>query len=161
MWDILIQNLPLAILLVLAIIICGADLIKAIDVWKKKRKERVDQEVQNQQERNILQSELTEIKNSLVQMHVKIDNQDKRFEAVEKRLDDLTESDKNDIKSWITEQYQKFYVNQGWIDAYSADTIDHRYEDYKKEGGNSFIDTLIERLHSLPIPINGSQENNK
>ena len=151
MWDLLLQNLPLAIILTIAVIICGADLIKAIDTWRKKRKERVDQEVQQQNEKNTVQSELKEIKSLLAQMHTKIDGQDKRFEAVEKRLDDLTESDKNDIKSWITEQYQKFYVNQGWIDAYSADTIDHRYADYKKEGGNSFIDTLMERLHSLPM----------
>ena len=30
-WDTIIQNLPLIILLGLAVIICGADLIKAID----------------------------------------------------------------------------------------------------------------------------------
>ena len=141
MWDILLQNLPLTILLGLAVIICGADLIKAIDVWRKKRKERIDREAQQITEENTLHQTLLDMQASLTQLHNKIDGQDDRFEKIERRLDDLTESDKNDIKSWITEQYQKFYVNQGWIDAYSADTIDHRYADYKKEGGNSFIDT--------------------
>ena len=151
MWDILIQNLPLAILLVLATIICGADLIKAIGVWKAKRKEKIDAVVQKKEEENELHKTLKDMQASLAQLHNKVDDRDKRLEKIEKRLDDLTESDKNDIKSWITEQYQKFYVNQGWIDAYSADTLDHRYVDYKKEGGNSFIDQLMERLHSLPM----------
>lgn len=151
MWETLLKNIPLTIILILAIIICGADLIKAIGVWKGKRKEKIDAEVHKKEEENELNQTLKDIQSSLSQMHNKIDEQDKRFDSMEKRLNDLTESDKNDIKSWITEQYQKFYVNQGWIDAYSADTIDHRYADYKKEGGNSFIDTLIERLHSLPM----------
>jgi Sec-independent protein translocase protein TatA len=151
MWDVLLQHLPLAIILIIAIIICGADLIKAIGTWAEKRKERIDKEVNKIEAEHDLQATLKQIKESLSQMNAKIDNQDSRFGKVEKRLDDLTESDKNNIKSWITEQYQKFYITQGWIDAYSADTIDHRYQDYKKEGGNSFIDTLMERLHSLPM----------
>ena len=151
MWDLIIQNLPTVILIILAIILCGAELIKAISVWKSKGKEVVDENVQKREEEKELQKTLKDIQTSLSQMHNKIDDQDRRFEKMEKRLDDLTESDKNDIKSWITEQYQKFYVNQGWIDAYSADTIDHRYADYKKEGGNSFIDTLMARLHELPM----------
>ena len=151
MWDILLQNLPLTILLVLAIIICGADLIKAIGVWKDKRKEKIDAQVHKKEEENELHQTLKDMQASLNQLHNKMDDRDKRLEKIEKRLDDLTESDKNDIKSWITEQYQKFYVNQGWIDAYSADTLDHRYVDYKKEGGNSFIDQLMERLHGLPM----------
>ena len=158
-WETIIQNLPLIIILGLAIIICGADLIKAIGVWRKKRKEVIDKEVNKVITENELHKTLSDLQSSLTQLHEKIDDRDKRLENIEKRLDDLTESDKNDIKSWITEQYQKFYVNQGWIDAYSADTLDHRYADYKKEGGNSFIDTLMERLHSLPMCP--PQKNNK
>lgn len=151
MWDTLLQNIPLVILLIIAIIICGADLIKAIGVWKAKSDEKMNEKVHKKEEETELQQTLKDLHLSLTQLHNKVDDRDKRLEKIEKRLDDLTESDKNDIKSWITEQYQKFYVNQGWIDAYSADTIDHRYADYKKEGGNSFIDTLMERLHSLPM----------
>jgi hypothetical protein len=71
--------------------------------------------------------------------------------SAEETLKNLTISDMNDIKAWIVDQYHKFYTEQGWIDAFNADTLDKRYEDYKKEGGNSYIDTLMERLHSLPM----------
>jgi hypothetical protein len=79
----------------------------------------------------------------------------KRLEAVETTVNNLVESDKNDIRAWIVEQYHKFYVHQGWIDAFSADTIEKRYADYKKEGGNSYVEELIKRLHSLPMDPQG------
>ena len=151
MWDILLQNLPLIIILILAVIICGADLIKAIGVWNSKRKEKIDCEIKRKEREDELVKTLKNLEESLNNANTKLANQDKRFEDMEKKLNGLIESDKNDIKAWITDEYQKFYVEQRWIDAYSADTIDHRYADYKKEGGNSFIDTLVERLHSLPM----------
>ena len=42
MWDTLLNNLPLAIVLIIAAIICGADLIKAISVWRAERKKKID-----------------------------------------------------------------------------------------------------------------------
>ena len=151
MWDILLQHLPFTILIILAIIICGADLIKAISVWKAKRKERIQQGVQEQQEKNTLTETLKNLQTSINFIHEKFDKQDERFEEIEIKIKDLTESDMHDIKAWIVEQYHKFYIQQGWIDAFSADTLDHRYEDYKKEGGNSYIDTLMNQLHTLPM----------
>ena len=151
MWDILLQNLPTVILLIIVGIICGADLIKAIAVWKKERDDRVGKQVEKKQKENDLNTTLLNFQSSLEQLHKKLDDQDKRFTDIENKIKDLTESDMHDIKSWIVDQYHKFYIEQGWIDAFNADTLDKRYEDYKKEGGNSYIDTLMKRLHSLPM----------
>ena len=151
MWDILLQHLPLTIILTIAVIICGADLIKAIGVWKAKRKERVDAEVKKQEDENKLTETLKNMQTQLSEIDKKLVCQDTRFTKIEERLEALTESDMHDIKSWIVDQYHKFYVEQGWIDAFSADTIEHRYNDYKNEGGNSYIDQLMDRLHSLPM----------
>ena len=73
------------------------------------------------------------------------------MEIAEERLNDLTVSDMHDIKAWIVEQYHRFYGQQGWIDAFSAETIDRRYMDYVKEGGNSYVENLINQLHTLPM----------
>ena len=160
MWDILIQNLPLAILLVLAIIICGADLIKAIKVWKEHKDEKINKQIESCNKETELINTLTSLQNKLNDIEEKLTNQNERFTSIETRLDDLTESDMHDIKSWIVDQYHKFYNEQGYIDAFSADTIEHRYNDYKKEGGNSYIDTLMDRLHSLPMdaPADNNRE---
>lgn len=65
------------------------------------------------------------------------------------KIDILLESDKDDIKAWITEQYYKF-TKQGSIDSYSLDCIEKRYDHYKQENGNSFVKTLMEEIRTLP-----------
>lgn len=151
MWDILTKNMPVVILIVVAIIICGADLIKAIGVWSKSRKDAITRIQQEYQEKQDILDEFEAIHDRFDQLDEKIDALGDRVCHTEKRINDLTMSDMHDIKAWIVEQYHKFYVEQGWIDAFNAETIDNRYEDYLKEGGNSYIKTLIDRLHTLPM----------
>lgn len=149
MWDIIIQNLPTIILVALAGIICGAELIKALKVWREEHDRRVGQRQAAQEHESSTQATLELILQRL-------DDISARLAAAEQRLQDLTESDMHDIKAWIVEQYHKFYNNQGWIDAFSAETIDKRYEDYLKEGGNSYVENLIAQLHSLSMDPNQS-----
>lgn len=153
-WKFLSENLLLAILVVVAIIICGADLIKAIGVWRQRGEEKL------QKNRN-LTDDLKKIQESLELLHNKVDKQDEHLNDIDVKIRDLTDSDMHDIKSWIVDKYHIFFEEQGWIDAFNADTIDKRYEDYKKEGGNSYIDTLMERLHSLPMDPEFSIHKNK
>lgn len=61
----------------------------------------------------------------------------------------LIESDKDDIKSYITECYHHF-MKQGWIDDYSLDCLEKRFSHYVQEGGNSFIEDLMKDLRKLP-----------
>ena len=72
-----------------------------------------------------------------------------RLNNLNTKIDVLLESDKDDIKAWITEQYYKF-TKQGSIDSYSLDCIERRYDHYKQENGNSFIKTLMEEIRTLP-----------
>ena len=151
MWSILIENLPLTILLILATIVCGADVIKGIKEWQKLRRERREQIRNEVLEENQEVEAYKQILKEISEMRKDIADQKKHLEDIDGKLQDLTSSDMHDIKGWIVEQYMKFYVGLGYIDSFTADTIEHRYQDYKKEGGNSYIDTLMERLHTLPI----------
>lgn len=62
----------------------------------------------------------------------------------------LVDSDKDDIKSWITAQHHHFCYDLKYIDDYSLDCIERRYSHYKDEGGNSFIGDLMKELRELP-----------
>ena len=62
----------------------------------------------------------------------------------------LIESDKDDIKAFITQQYHYFCEQKGWIDDYSMDCIEKRYSHYVEEKGNSFVKQLMEQLRALP-----------
>ncbi len=66
------------------------------------------------------------------------------------KVDLLISSDKDDIKSDITRDHHFFCYNQGWIDDYSLDCLEKRYEHYVDEHGNSFIEQLMEEVRKLP-----------
>lgn len=72
------------------------------------------------------------------------------FIKQEERLDLLTISDMDDIRSWIVKEYHHYVEDQKWIDDFSLDTIEKRYAHYKSEGGNSYIHGLVHELRSLP-----------
>lgn len=62
----------------------------------------------------------------------------------------LLESDKDDIKSWITEKHHYFCYEKKVIDDYSLDGIEKRYQHYVDEGGNSYAETLMKDIRALP-----------
>ena len=70
----------------------------------------------------------------------------------------LTESDKDDIKHAITKDHHYFCYKLKSIDDYSLDCIQKRYSHYKDEGGNSFIESLMQDLRALPRKL---EENNR
>ena len=66
------------------------------------------------------------------------------------KIDMLIESDKDDIKAYITSKHHHFCYEQKWIDDFSLDCLERRYAHYTEEGGNSFIKSFMEELRSLP-----------
>ena len=66
------------------------------------------------------------------------------------KIDLLVESDKDDIKAFITREYHYFCEQKGWIDDYSMDCIEKRYSHYVEEKGNSFVNQLMTTLRALP-----------
>lgn len=65
------------------------------------------------------------------------------------KIDLLIESDKDDIKAWITEKHHHHCYEKGWIDDYTMDCIEKRFKHYEDEGGNSFIANLMDEIRNL------------
>lgn len=61
----------------------------------------------------------------------------------------LLQSDKDEIKAWITEKHHYFCYEVKYINDYSLDCIERRYAHYIAEGGNSFVADLMSDLRSL------------
>ena len=81
------------------------------------------------------------------------ENQEKMSESINKlsaNVELLIDSDKDDIKSFITKEYHYFVEQKGWIDKFSFDCIEKRFNHYRDEGGNSFIEDLMSELRQLP-----------
>lgn len=66
------------------------------------------------------------------------------------KIDMLIDSDMDDIKSFITEKHHYFCYQLGWIDDFSLDCIEKRYDHYEDQGGNSFVGGLMVELRALP-----------
>lgn len=75
---------------------------------------------------------------------------DKKIQDLSKKIDTLISSDKDAIKSYITQKHHFFCYEQEWIDDFSLDCIERRYQHYKEEGGNTFIDGFMGELRQLP-----------
>lgn len=69
---------------------------------------------------------------------------------ISKKLDILMSSDKDDIKSFIVREHHYFCYQKKWIDDYSLDCLERRFEHYKEEKGNSFAEDLMKELRALP-----------
>ena len=74
----------------------------------------------------------------------------KSINKITKMIETLIESDKDDIKAYITKEHHYFVYQQKWIDDYSLDCIERRFSHYIEQGGNSFIAGLMQELRQLP-----------
>lgn len=80
-------------------------------------------------------------------------NQDEMMMTMEKlsnKIDVLIDSDKDDIKSFLVKEHHYFCYQRGWIDDYSLDCCEKRYKHYVQEGGNSFIEDMMNEIRDLP-----------
>ena len=86
------------------------------------------------------------VENKIDKMNQSINN---RFDAIEESIDTLKQSDMHDIKSWIVEKHHILMEN-GWVDDFTMDTLEKRFLDYVKEGGNTYVEKLMNEIRALP-----------
>lgn len=98
-----------------------------------------EQHIESMQRYNDLE---TKIGSFMETVNTKVDN-------IEGQLKQLTISDMHDIKGWIVEKHHKV-MKKGWIDDFTMDILEKRYNDYLKEGGNSYIANLMDEMRGLP-----------
>jgi hypothetical protein len=90
-------------------------------------------------------------------INTRLDSFDTTLDKIEGSVDKITdkvnilmESDKDDIKAFITREHHYFCYQKGWIDDYTLDCLEKRYSHYVQERGNSFIEQLMNEIRSLP-----------
>ncbi len=72
------------------------------------------------------------------------------LKKINEKITILLDSDKDDIKNFITEKHRYYCYVAKWIDDYSLECIEKRFQHYKTEGGNSFIDGFMKDIRELP-----------
>lgn len=129
------QIILFAVLLALAIKGC----VSFFD-WVSERNKKVHKQYQKP----------IEFQNNLQEHDEQIAKIQEQIQSLTDMVNLLIESDRDDIKAFITREYHYFCYQKGWIDDYSLDCIEKRYTHYQAEGGNSFVSTMMEDLRDLP-----------
>lgn len=93
---------------------------------------------------------LEQVKNINIQHTLDRQELIKKIDETKTTISVLLASDKDDIKSWITEKHHYFCYEKKVIDDYSLDCIEKRYQHYLDEGGNSYVATLMNEIRALP-----------
>ena len=91
-----------------------------------------------------------QLKNDIEDHSQQIEDLKENISEIKNLINLLIESDKDAIKAFITRQHHYFVYQKGWVDDYSLNCVEERYNHYKDQGGNSFITTLMTELRNLP-----------
>ena len=73
-----------------------------------------------------------------------------QLEKLNNNISLLLDSNKDIIKTTLTEKHHYYCYTKKYIDDYSLECCEKLFQHYKEEGGNSFIEHFMEDLRSLP-----------
>lgn len=124
--------------------------INFIDWVKTKFSKATNKAIQAKKEHDKIEEEIEDLNSEKEVFYQEFKEADDRFKKIEESIEMLIESDKEDIKSFITLQHHKFVYEQEWIDDYSMECLEKRFAIYEREHGNSFVLGLMNELRALP-----------
>ena len=131
---------------ILIFIIAIALAIKEFVQFKDWAKTRTTQAVKQAQQPK-------QIKEKMQQHQEQISDIQTDIKDIKESINLLIESDKDDIKQSLTKDHHYFCYKLKSIDDYSLDCMERRYSHYTDEGGNSFVETLMNEVRALPRKI--------
>lgn len=148
----LLQTFSLSeIVLFLVLLIIGVkEIWSALDWIKEKSRTSIDKEHEEKDEKEKLAETVEELQAGKKEIYDTFDVISKSFEKLDKQVEMLIESDKEDIKSYIVKEHHYFCYEQGWIDDYSLECMERRFAVYRQEHGNSFVEGLMNEVRALP-----------
>ena len=124
------------------------------DYFYDKIKKHFKEETGEEQDKIDITKQLTDISAQIENINAQhiLDRQEliKKIDETNATISVLLASDKDDIKSWITEKHHYFCYESKCIDYQSLDCIEKRYRHYVDEGGNSYVADLMNEIRALP-----------
>lgn len=143
-------TIPQIILFIAALIFIVKGVQDTIDFFKNKYNQKFNKDYDAKAKEIRLEEFYEMAGEQHKEVMLEMEKVSESVDHLSQRIDRLTESDMHDIKQFIVREYHYFVEQKKWIDDYSLDTILLRYADYKQEGGNSYIEMLIDEIKKLP-----------
>lgn len=102
-------------------------------------------------QKQALERRLQQEKQAIDELKQNQQETDKILKDLSAKINILISSDRDAIKSYITDKHHYYCYKIGYIDDFSLDCIEKRFKHYSDEGGNSFIENFMKELRALPI----------
>lgn len=140
-----LKDFPISeiLLCIIGVLILVKWIIEYFDWGYKRTKDKYDQEAKDKKNIEDINERLNQNSED-IKMLIEMQKQQN------KRIEFLIDSDKDDIKAFITKEYHYFVERIGWIDDYSLDCLEKRFLHYQDEDGNSFAEDLMSEIRRLP-----------
>jgi hypothetical protein len=112
--------------------------------WLKEKVQDRDKSVKTEQdEKETLEERIEALEKSQKEIS-------ETLKTLKENMDMLIQSDKDAIKAYITQEHHYYCYKIGWIDDYTLDCMERRFDHYVEEKGNSFIESLMDEVRALP-----------
>lgn len=147
-----LKDFPISeiLLCIVGVLVLVKWIIEYFDWGHKRTKDKYDQEAARKKDIEDINEKLNQNSEDIKMLIEMQKQQNEKIEQQNLRIELLIDSDKDDIKAFITEKYHYFVEVKGWIDDYSLDCLERRFQHYKDENGNSFVADLMSEIKRLP-----------
>ena len=147
-----LKDFPISeiLLCIIGVLVLIKWIIEYFDWGHKRTKDKYDQEAKRNKDIEDINEKLNQNSEDIKMLIEMQKQQNEKIEQQNLRIELLIDSDKDDIKAFITEKYHYFVEVRGWIDDYSLDCLERRFQHYKDENGNSFVADLMSEIKRLP-----------
>ena len=147
-----LKDFPISeiLLCIVGVLVLIKWIIEYFDWGHKRTKDKYDQEAKQKTDIEDINEKLNQNSENIKMLIEMQKQQNEKIEQQNLRIELLIDSDKDDIKAFITEKYHYFVEVRGWIDDYSLDCLERRFQHYKDENGNSFVADLMSEIKRLP-----------
>ena len=147
-----LKDFPISeiLLCIIGVLVLIKWIIEYFDWGHKRTKDKYDQEAKRNKDIEDINEKLNQNSEDIKMLIEMQKQQNEKIEQQNLRIELLIDSDKDDIKAFITEKYHYFVEVRGWIDDYSLDCLEKRFQHYRDENGNSFVADLMSEIKRLP-----------
>lgn len=138
------------IIIVIAVAVVAKYVLELIDWFKNKMSKHFGTQVDEDRWHEEIMNNLKGLKESSDNIDNRMSQLDKRMSNVELRIAKNTDRLQENARSWLIDKHHYFCYKVKYIDDASLEVIERRYLYYKSDGGNSYIDTLMDDIRNLP-----------
>ena len=130
------------ILLFCGLVIAAKVIGQAIEWVMGKARGRFSKEEEDTRQSQRIETELSNLSEGMLGIN-------NRLSAVERSIDNINTNQIDDMRIYLIDKY-KYYKSLGRIDEMSHQLIESKYVTYKRTGGDTYIDGIMNEIRALP-----------